>query len=393
MSTPKKNAGEQIADISLSEFNAAVKTAAEAYRAGGMAAGVDAHSAMTIDKKVIRASTFACAISVPFDCDIKMTVNGRTLARIVDNIAQHGGDKLQLKQFGGEAGGLSLTSGRINAEMVCRADDAIDPVDIKTTGDMKVDSESRAKIVEGIEQALQAAGTDDIRNYLNGVVFAVEGGALCIYGCDGLSLVRANTGLKGFGFADGITLNRDTAEAFVAIASRVGAGDDTLMCQNDKENRVFGYRFAGGIEMRASMMEVPDTHNLLDALKKLEGMFGKSKSVAMPEGLADVMKASSIATDNMNRCIKMTVQGGKLTVESGKTDDVGLLYRTKDIPTELGDFYGGYDLSLLSKLIKNPCEQILMVPFDDKSSPIYIGNVGVTARGVGCKSYLMPMHI
>jgi len=368
-------------------FASAVKMAAEVYRSNSMADGAESHSSMTFDGKHVRASTFAAAIQIPLVTKFQTTADGKTLASIIGAMFDGGGDDVEISV--GDT--MNLKFGATSIESVCGREEAPGLLDCDDAEQVTITAETREKLSSAFTQTLRAAGVNDVRFYLNGIHLNVEDGNLVVYGSDGLSICRANTGLKGFEKISGMSLTRDTAETWISIAEKAGtAEDDTLMLKKREDGGdVFGYDFASGVDMRAPVMDAPEKsmQDLVDAFGKLEKLNKNNlKSVATPEGLIDALSAGKIAAETGSP-VKLSVKGGVMTVETGNIN-TGIVYRSQ-IDTEIADTEVGYNHTLLVKLAKNPSTQILFY----EEGPLYFGNVDIDDMGVGSKTYLMPMRV
>jgi len=384
MSKSKSGAVED--SISRSELSKAVMVAAEVYRGNSMGDGVGAHIAMTFDGHCLRTSTFAAAVQFPLETKFKMTVDGRVLSKIVGALVNHGADDVEISVKDSD---IAIKSGRSNAELIVFGDEASPLADIGGADVVAIDADKRAALMLGMTQALRSAGVTDIRHYLNGVHFVVADGNLVILGSDGLTITCVNTGMHGLDKFDGLSLTRDTAEALISIAAKIDDVDDEMQILRDDEGvpTLFGWKFSNGAEFRATVAESYG-EKLVDAMEKVEGMNkDKLKSAQTPDGLVDALSAGKIAAEQ-NSPVKFTVSGGSMTVETGAAN-AGIIYRTKDISTELGDTEAGYNMTLLEKISKNPCDQFLF--YED--GPLYFGNVDIDDSGVGVRTFLMPMRI
>ena len=369
--------------VSRTELTHAVATASEVYRSNAMGVGVEAHMAMTFDGDFIRASTFAAAIKFPLKTKFKANVNGQTLAKIVGAFENHGADDVKVSIKDSK---MAISSGRSNVETVTLQTDAGDIVSLKGAAELKVDAKTRDAILLAMSQALRCAATNDVRYYLNGIHFTVENGDLIVLGVDGLSICRVNTGIKGADKFNGMSLTRDAAESLIAIASRIECTEDVMFYKKD----TFGWRFSNGAEMRATVLETPQDSNgdFADALNKLVDMNTDKLSVVdTPDGLVDALSAGKIAATNGSP-VYFNVENGVMSVKTGDIN-TGMVYRTTDIATKVRDTEAAYDVSLLTKIVKNPADKILFY----KDGPLYIGNVDMNDSGEGVRTFLMPMRV
>lgn len=384
-----KNAAESdvVRDtVGREEFSRAVKLASEVYRSNSMGADVMSHSSMTFDGNYVRANTFAAAIQIPLDTKFQTTVDGKTLSGIIGALGD-GGDDVDISV----GSTMVLKMGSTSVEATCGHEEAQNLLDCDDAIQVDVSAGTREQLVQAFTQALRAAGETDVRYYLNGIHLIIEDGNLVVYGSDGLSICRANTGIKGFDKIDGLSLTRDTAESWISIAEKIGGADaDTLMLKKRKDGGdVFGYNFSDGVQMRAPVLSNTTgfaSTDLRDALKKLEKMNKKKlKSVATPEGMVKALSAGRIAAES-NSPVKFFVKGGVMTVETGDINQ-GIVFRSQ-VDTEIADTEGCYNFTMLSKLAKNPATRLLFY----HEGPLFFGNVDIDDSGVGVQTYLMPLR-